>query len=104
METNKVVTVLEDAFGATLDPARAIGCCRVYVCLNAKTDRKVVTAVAAAAKKLGKIFQRKAYYGLGNALYIGYDACSGREVARGEAVAAALTAAGIVAYSEVCGD
>lgn len=77
---------LAHAFATTRNE-RPIGCCRVYVVLANKADAK---RVAAAAKKIGKIFQAKAHYGLKNALYIGYDNCSGRELAQGTDVMLAL--------------
>lgn len=80
------------------------GCGRVYVTLSMGKDRKLVNAVAAAAKELGLIFQREAYYGMTNALYIGYDNADGRAMAKGEAVAKELTARGIPAYMDAHGD
>lgn len=79
------------------------GCGRAYVCIGGK-DRKLINAVARACAALGLIFQRKAYYGLRNAIYIGYDNADGRALAKSEAFAASLTAAGIPAYSEACSD
>ena len=72
--------VLTEAFTAPGDPEPGIGACRVYVSLIGKEH---VKGIAAAAKSLGKIFQKKAYYGLTNALYIGYDNFSGSELSRG---------------------
>lgn len=78
------------------------GCGRVYVSVSG--EREFVNAFAAAAKKLGLIFQRKAHYGLRNALYVGYDNADGNALAKGEAVAEALKARGFSAYSEAFGD
>lgn len=79
------------------------GCGRVYVSVSG-CDRATVTAIAAAAKKLGLIFQRKAHYGLRNAIYIGYDNADGNAIAKGEVFAESLKASGIQAYSDAFGD
>ncbi len=84
---------------AGLGPA---GCARIYVCVSG-VDKKTLNAVAAACKSYNLIFQRKAHYGLRNAIYIGYS-INGKEYNRGEAFAAALTAAGIPAYMTAEGD
>ncbi len=84
----------------TAGQERAIGCCRVYVTV----EKQHAKTVAAAAKQIGKIFEAKAHYGMRNALYIGYDNCSGRELAQGAAVVSALKAVGIDAYREEHGD
>lgn len=94
-----IANALADAF-ATRSHERPIGCCRVYVTV----DKANAKTVAAAAKKIGKIFETKAHYGMKNALYIGYDNCSGRELAQGAAVVSALKAAGIYACREEHGD
>jgi len=93
--------VLTEAFTAPVTPEQGIGACRVYVSLAEKEHAK---GIAAAAKALGKIFQKKAYYGLTNALYIGYDNFSGRELARGTTVQRILTEAGIRCYRSEEGD
>lgn len=100
----EVIKAVEAAFALRPAPKTGAfgGCGRVYVVVSG--DRATINAVAAAAKKLGVIFQRKAYYGLRNALYVGYDNADGRALARGEAIAEHLTAAGIPAYSEACAD
>jgi len=104
MEKSSVVEAVTVAFGLQVAPKQGAfgGCGRVYVCVSG--DKATINAVAAAAKKLGLIFQRKAHYGLGNALYIGYDNADGRAIARGEAIAESLTKAGLPAYMEACGD
>jgi|SRR5579859_2646184 len=104
MDKTRVFDLLVAAFAAPyVVPARGFGCGRAYVCLG-KLDPKTASAVAAACKKLGKIFQRKAYYGLRNAIYVGYDNADGKALAQSEAIAASLTTAGLPAYSEACSD
>lgn len=93
--------VLSTAFDTKTYPERAIGCCRVYVVLM---DKEHAKGMAAAAKRLGRIFQTKAHYNLTNALYIGYDNCSGHELAKATEVVRALKAAGIKCYREEMGD
>lgn len=78
------------------------GCARIYVCIYG-VDAKTMNLVAATCKKLGLIFQRKAHYGLRNAIYVGYS-MHGREYAKGEAMAAGFTSAGLPAYSTAEGD
>lgn len=78
------------------------GCGRVYVSVSGGAP--IVNAVAAAAKKMGLTFLRRAYGTSGNVIYVGYDNASGALLAKGEAVAAALTAAGIPAYMDAVGD
>lgn len=100
-----VFEAVKAAFAEPFVPAsRGYGCGRAYVCLSSENDRKTVNAVSAAAKKLGKLFLRKAYGAGNNAIYIGYDNATGRELARSEAIAKALTAKGIPAYSEAVED
>jgi phosphomannomutase len=94
-------TILREAFGAPVVREQGIGACRVYVSL---TDKEHATGIAKAAKALGKIFQRKAHYGLTNALYIGYDNFSGSELSRGATVVKVLQAAGIECYRTEEGD
>lgn len=104
MTKEQILAALTSAF-AVSPPAKigpTGGCGRVYVSVTG--DRATINGVAAAAKKLGIIFQRKAHYGMRNALYVGYDNASGRLLAKGEAVAEALTAAGIPAYMDAHGD
>lgn len=79
------------------------GCGRAYVCLTG-LDRKASAAVTAAAKTLGVLFLKKAYGTTGNALYIGYDNADGKALAKSEAVAAALNAAGVPCYADAVGD
>lgn len=78
-----------------------MGCARVYVAI---ADDDHAKGIAKAARKLGLDFQKRSYYGTRNALYIGYDNLDGRELARGSAVVAALTAAGITCYRDEQGD
>jgi len=93
--------VLADAFASPIARERGIGCGRVYVVISDKAQAKLVEK---AAKKLDKIFQKKAHYGMTNALYIGYDNCDGAALARGTAVVKALKEAGINCYRDEHGD
>lgn len=113
MNTDTLAAVLAEVKTSTVTPVRASGCGRVYVCLSGfdmtsmtsrKVDAKIVKAVAEAAKKVGMIFQRKAHYGMTNALYVGYDNATGRELAKGELLARRLTEAGVPAYCDAHGD
>jgi hypothetical protein len=76
------------------------GCCRVYVTFY-REDAPLMNRVA---KKNGWIFQRRAAYGMTNALYVGYDNCDGKAIWQGQAIAAALKAAGVSACVEYGGD
>jgi hypothetical protein len=79
------------------------GCARIYVGVFG-VDKKTINAVAAECKKANLIFQRKAYYNMRNAIYIGYEMSTGHAYGKGEAFAAALSAAGIPAMVEGFGD
>jgi hypothetical protein len=103
VEKKAVLEALKEAYAAPYVAMRASGCGRVYVLISG-SDRKLMNAVSAAAKALGLIFQRNAYYGAKNALYVGYDNATGRELAKGEAIAEVLKAKGIPCYSEAWGD
>lgn len=93
--------LLTEAFSKPVVRERGIGCGRIYVAI---TDDAAAKAIAKAAKKIGKIFDKRSHYGTRNALYIGYDNCDGMALARGTAVVAALTAAGIPCYRDEHGD
>lgn len=79
---------------------RPTGIGRVYVVID-KVHRR---GVAAAAKKVGLRYLQKAYGTSDGVLYIGYDNASGRELARGAAIARVLKAAGIGAYRDEVAD
>lgn len=101
MATERVITnALQHAFSIPVTPERGIGCCRVYVTVS----KGSASAVAKAAQAINKTFQRKAHYGMTNALYIGYDNCDGIELARGTAVVRALQALGIDCSRQEHGD
>lgn len=102
MERKAIENAVIAAHAAPAKAAQAFGCGRAYVCVSG--DRATINAVAAACRKLGRIFQRRAYYGLRNAIYVGYDNATGRETGKAEGIAAALNAAGIEAYAELCAD
>lgn len=99
----EALEVLTAAFEAPFTrPERGYGCGRVYVSVSG--DRPTINAVAAACRKLGKIFDRKSYYGSRNAIYIGYDNSDGIALAQGNAVAEFLKAAGLSAYADAHAD
>lgn len=102
-----VFEALKSALEAPVTPGRspACGCGRVYVVLSkAPQDRPLVNAFAAAAKKLGALFLRKAYGTCGNALYCGYDNADGRALAKAHAVAKVLGDNGIGCYVDAVAD
>lgn len=114
VEKRDYLKILTAALVAPYTSARPSGCGRVYVCVpsttwqgtadqnaQAKADAR---GIAAAAKKLGKIFQKRSHYGDSNALYVGYDNCTGAELGRGDAIVATLKAAGIDCYRNEHGD
>lgn len=94
--------ILTEAFraAAAATPERGCGCGRIYVSVASEHAR----GIARAAKKLGKIYQRRSYYGTSNALYIGYDNSDGRALAQGTAVVSVLASHGISSYRDECGD
>jgi len=73
------------------------GCARIYVMAYGKEAAKKLQT---AAKQAGLTFQKKAAYGLTNAMYIGYDTGSKTVYGQGEAVAANLRKLGIECYVE----
>lgn len=97
----ELTQILTEAFAKPISAERAIGCGRIYVAIS---DKEAAKNVAKAAKKIGKIFDKRSHYGTSNALYIGYDNCDGIALARGTAVVAALKAAGISCYRDEHGD
>lgn len=98
--------ILDEALAAAraASPERASGCGRVYVCIM---DRKHANGVKRALKATPMRPLRyigNAYGAGGNALYVGYDNATGRELAHGTAVAAVLKAHGIDCYRDEVGD
>jgi hypothetical protein len=78
------------------------GCGRAYVCVSGSKEE--IRFVAAVCKKMGLIFQRKAY-GVGdNAIYIGYDNASGGPLAKSRVFAEVLKDHGLSAYDDAMGD
>ncbi|MGA7122343.1 MAG: hypothetical protein WBY94_19730 [Polyangiaceae bacterium] len=104
MSKESVFEAVRTANELRVAPARIGGCARIYVTLGGKPSKDLVKHIEASCKRLNLIFQRKAYYGLTNAIYIGYDNADGRALAKGEAFAAELTRRGIQAYVEGCAD
>lgn len=99
-DTVDYVSILREAFETPVVPERGIGCGRIYVCI----PKEHAKGVAKAAKTLDRIFQAKAHYNMRNALYVGYDNCDGRALARGTKIVEAFKAAGVQAYREEHGD
>jgi hypothetical protein len=95
---------LTKALATPYTAGRSSGCGRAYVIVTAGGDKKLVNAVAAAAKTLGVLWLKKAYGTSGNALYIGYDNGTGGPLAKAKAVAEALTSLGVAAYDDAVGD
>ena len=95
--------ILAEALRTAADatPERISGCGRVYVCI---VDKAHVKGVEKAAKAAGRIFQRKGYAGMRNVLYVGYDNATGKELARGTAMAMVFEAHGISCYRDEQGD
>jgi hypothetical protein len=86
----EMTTVLANAMKAEGKAAPAnmyLSCARIYVTVYGPKLR----TVKAAAKRLGITWTHRG-------IYVGYDNASGREYMRGEAIAAALSAAGVNAY------
>mgnify|MGYP001217401264 CR=1 FL=1 len=95
-EAKKLEFVIGAGMGAPVAVGHGMSCARVYVVVQAeKAD-----LVAAAAKRFGLIFQKKAHYGYSNALYVGYDTGTGRVAAQGNGIVKAFEAEGIKAYLE----
>lgn len=103
MNTNPIIIglLLTSSLSAPLVREQPVGCCRVYVCLLEKKDKK---AVKAACKLSGKMFLDKAYGAGPNVIYVGYDNCSGEELARATNLVKVLKNAGISCYRDVVGD
>jgi len=96
------VSALKSAISAasTVSPERGSGCGRIYVIPSSEHKR----GLKAAAKKLGVIWTDKTY-GIGaSSLYVGYDNCTGKELAKGTAMVAALKAHGIDCYRDEVAD
>ena len=100
---NEIETILAEATIASLSapPLRGSGCGRAYVCVSG--EKAEITAVAAVCKKMGLLFQRKGY-GVSNAIYMGYDNCDGRALAKAKAFAEACAARGLRAYDDAVAD
>lgn len=90
----KALAASRQATAADFRGAR--GCARCYVTLCRADYSRLTQADARAvlgwANANGLKFQRKAHYGLRDALYLGYDNATGLEAARAEAFARALNA------------
>lgn len=101
-EKNKVIYSIRSAWEAAqfAKPSGATpGAGRVYVMMPG--DAKLASVILKACKALGLTFQRKSYYGGTNAIYVGYENFSGATIAKGDAFARELRAAGLDAYYDV---
>jgi len=93
----EVVAAVRAALAAPVGPSGpSCDCGRAYVCVSA--DKATVNAVAAACRTLNVLFVRKNYGAGNNAIYCGYDNADGRALAKAEAVAMSLNAAGLRCY------
>lgn len=84
------------AAGSKAVPERGVEGGRIYV----SVDKAHAAGVKKAAKAAGLIFEGRSHYGSSNALYIGYDNCDGRALAKGTAMVAALKAEGIGCFRD----
>lgn len=100
-----VEAAINAALNAPVTPRPIMGgCARIYVGVYG-VDAKTLNAVAAVCKAKHLIFERKAHYGMRNAIYIGYEMGStGATYCKGEAFAEALAKAGLPATVEAFGD
>jgi hypothetical protein len=103
MTKTEMLEKVAAAAAAPFTSGRAMGCGRAYVCVHS-VDKPTMRMFAAACKEVGLLFLPKAYGVTGPAVYVGYDNCDGRALARAEAVAASLTASGLPAYTEAVSD
>lgn len=98
----QVFEALKAANEAPYERATISGCGRAYVV--ASGDKAEVTAFAAAAKKLGLKFMRKAYGTSGPALYVGYDNADGKALGKARKMVEVLKSHGVSAYDDAVGD
>lgn len=96
-----VKAALSKALAAPAEAKSAGGAGRVYVVVP---DNAHAALVGKAAKALGMIYQKRAYYGLRNALYVGYINFVGREWSKALNIVDELSKIGISAYDDLCGD
>jgi len=94
------VAALRAGLSAPAPAERISGCGRVYVCIRRPHTR----GIRAACKRVGLRYLGAAYGTSGNAIYIGYDNATGKELARGTAIEKALRAAGVACYRDEVGD
>jgi hypothetical protein len=98
----EVLEALTAALAAPYVATPACGCGRAYVVPTG--DRAEVNAFAAACRKAGVTFYRKAYGVTGPALYMGYDNADGHALGRAKVVAEELTKRGVKAYVDAVAD
>jgi len=90
-------------------PQRASGCGRAYVVLTGiakgKGRKATLKLYEDACKSLGLLFLKEAY-GVGKipCIYIGYDNCDGKALAKSVVFAAKLREQGIPCYDEAVAD
>lgn len=98
----QIADALKAAMAASFTPRRPSGCGRAYVCVRGTKEE--IKAFAAACKAQGHVFMKKAYGSGSNALYVGYDNCDGRVLARADVIAEVLNKHGLSAYADAVGD
>lgn len=115
MTKTEIKTALETANKAPYQPQRASGCGRAYCVISipkklADGSRnperaKTLKAIEAACKELGLLYCKETY-GVGKvpSIYIGYDNCDGKALAKSEVFAASLKASGIPCYADAASD
>jgi hypothetical protein len=103
LTTATILVAVKTANEAPYTVTRSYGCGRAYVCVGSNS-KKEVNAIAAACKKLGLMFLRKAYGTSGPCIYIGYDNSDGRALSKARAFADSLKASGLRAYDDAVED
>lgn len=115
MTNQEIVSALQTANQAPFTAQRASGCGRAYVVISVdkkladgsrnKDRAKFLKAFEAACKELGLLYLKETY-GVGKvpSIYIGYDNCDGKALAKSEAFAASLKASGIPCYADAASD
>lgn len=98
----EVARAAAEALRAPVAPVRPVGCCRVYVELAGGTLRRTSRLAKALAAAGVRLTPRPGSAGVRP--YVGYDNCSGAELARAEATAAAMRAAGVACLVDYDGD
>lgn len=115
MTKQEIAAALKIANQAPFQAQRASGCGRAYCVISipkkledgsrnaARTQ--TLKAIEAACKELGLLYCKETY-GVGKvpSIYIGYDNCDGKALAKSEAFSASLNASGIPCYADGASD